>query len=203
VSGFSLLWSSLLRSSLWIEGTKEMKLLFLTLMMMKDAEGVVRSSFIGLVDAAKLTTEETKEALAALMAPDKNDSSKVMEGRRVVDVPGGWKVVNHEMYQFSTEAKRLFWRAQKAAQREKAAAALASNGTSAKPVRKTRGGGGPSNRERMAEKLAGDGKVEEAEKLAEPVPLSLEERLARAREVAARQEASKAQSPRLENPSTL
>lgn len=126
MSGFALLWSSILRSSLWIQESKETKILWITLMALRDAEGLVKSSVIGLADAAKLTPEECKKSLKVLTSPDKNDSSGVEEGRRLIEVPGGWKITNHDMYRFSTEAKRELWRAHKAEQRAREKAELAA-----------------------------------------------------------------------------
>lgn len=119
MSSFALLWSSILRSSLWIEESKETKILWVTLLALRDSEGVVRSSLVGLADAAKLTLDECQKSLKVLLDPDEHDSSGVEDGRRLLVVPGGWKLTNHDIYRFSTEAKRLFWAAQKAEQRER------------------------------------------------------------------------------------
>jgi hypothetical protein len=117
MSTFSLLWGSIIHSSLWIRGTKDARLLFISMMAMRDSEGVIRSSFIGLADAAKIKPEECKVALSELMSPDPDDSSGVEDGRRVREVSGGWQIINHEHYQFSTESKREAWRMRKAKQR--------------------------------------------------------------------------------------
>ncbi len=119
MDNFALLFQSIVRSSLWIKGTKEMRILFITLLALKDTDGRVRSSFVGLADMAKLEEGECRKALQALMSPDPDDTSKVDDGRRVREIPGGWEVVNHDMYRFSTEAKREFWRQQKQEQRER------------------------------------------------------------------------------------
>jgi len=71
----------------------------------------------GLADAAKLTPDECRIGLEVLLAPDDGDSSGVEEGRRIRKVPGGWFVINHDMYRFSSAEKREFWRQQKAEQR--------------------------------------------------------------------------------------
>lgn len=89
--------------------------------MMKDKDGIVQSSLVGLADMARVTEEECETALDIFLAPDEHDTSKVDEGRRLRVVPGiGWQVVNHEMYRFSKQAKRAVWREQKALQRESA-----------------------------------------------------------------------------------
>lgn len=119
MSTFSLLWGSILRSSLWVQESKETRLVWITMLAIKDREGIIRSSVIGLADAAKVSVEECKIALQALSSPDPNDSSKVDEGRRIREINGGWQIVNHAKYQFSTEAKREAWRIRKARQRER------------------------------------------------------------------------------------
>jgi hypothetical protein len=111
---FSLLWTKILRSSLWIGGTKDVRLLWITLLALKDKDGFVESSFPGLADAAKLTQDECRAALEVLTSPDPHDTSGVDQGIRVKKVDGGWTVTNHDKYRFSTEAKREFWREQKA-----------------------------------------------------------------------------------------
>lgn len=118
MSGFTLLWSKILESSLWVLESKETRLVWVTLLAMRDSEGIIQASAVGLADRAKVSLDECKTALGILTSPDPNDSSKVEEGRRLREVPGGWQIVNHELYRFSTEAKREFWRQQKAAQRE-------------------------------------------------------------------------------------
>lgn len=123
--GFTLLWGKTLYSSLWLNGSKEVKLLFFTLLMLKDSNGVVLSSVPGLVHASKLTLQEVESALTELLAKDDFDTSGVEGGIRIRKIPGGWQVVNHDLYRFSTAAKREFWRSQKAEQREKSAARAA------------------------------------------------------------------------------
>jgi len=119
MSAFSLLWKSILRSSLWVKESKETRLLWVAMLADRDSEGIVRTSLVGLADMAKITPDECREALNVLLSPDPDDTSKVEEGRRLRVVPGGWQIVNHDMYRFSTEAKREFWRNQKAEQRAK------------------------------------------------------------------------------------
>lgn len=116
---FSLLWGKILRSSLWVRESKETRLVWITMMALKDKDGIVQSSVVGLADAAKVTPEECREALVVLSSPDEEDTSKVDEGRRIREVPGGWALTNHSLYQFSTEEKREYWRRKKAAERQK------------------------------------------------------------------------------------
>jgi hypothetical protein len=119
MSGFTLLWGKILDSSIWVKETKETRLVWITLLAMKDKEGNVQSSEIGLADRAKVSPEECRKALKILLSPDPDDTSKVEKGVRIRVIPGGWQVVNHDLYRFSTEARRELWRQQKAEQRLK------------------------------------------------------------------------------------
>lgn len=117
MSGFALLWGKILDSSLWIKETKETRLVWVAILAMKNQEGVVQSSVVGLADRAKVSVEECRKALKVFLSPDPDDTSKVEEGRRIREVPGGWQVINNDLYRYSTEEKREFWRQQKADQR--------------------------------------------------------------------------------------
>jgi hypothetical protein len=114
---FALLWGKMLRSSLWVKESKETRLVWVTMLMLMDEEGRVFSSEIGLADSAKVTPEECREALKILTSPDPDDTSKVEEGVRLRTIHGGWQIINFQIYAYSSDEKREFWRQQKAAQR--------------------------------------------------------------------------------------
>lgn len=128
-SGFSLLWSKILHSSLWVKESKETRLVWITLLALRNSQGVVQSSVVGLADAAKVSVDECREALKVLSAPDADDTSGVENGCRIRQITGGWQIVNHDLYRFSTEAKREFWRNQQAEYRARKQWPKASNGT--------------------------------------------------------------------------
>lgn len=116
---FALLWGKILQSSLWVKGSKDVRLVWIAMLAMKDGDGIVRSSLVGLADRAKVSEKECEEALRVLMSPDPYDTSKVEEGRRVREVPGGWQIINNDLYKYGTEQKRAYWRAMKEKQRQK------------------------------------------------------------------------------------
>jgi hypothetical protein len=116
---FVMLWQKTLDSSIWRRENKETRLVWVTMLMMKDFEGNVYASKVGLADRARVTDDECDEALKVLLAPDPGDTSKVENGIRIREIPGGWNIINHDLYRFSTEAKRVFWAQSKADQRAK------------------------------------------------------------------------------------
>lgn len=113
---FVKIYQTILDSSVWGESPEVCKL-WITLLAMADADGVVRASRGGLARRAALPREVTMDALAVLMAPDPDDRSGVMDGVRVVAIQGGWRVVNHRMYrdfrtpkQVKDAARKNAWR---------------------------------------------------------------------------------------------
>lgn len=118
-SGFTLLWSKILDSSVWMESAGT-RLVWITLLAMKNVEGNVLCSPKALAHRARVSQEEAAEALRVLSSPDPESGKKNDEGRRIREIPGGWFIINHDDYRFSTEAKREFWRSQKQEQREAA-----------------------------------------------------------------------------------
>jgi hypothetical protein len=135
------------------------RLVWITILAMKDENGFVKSSGLVLAHLARVEPVECEKALKVFLNPDPNSGITAHEGRRLEVMPGGWKVLNHEEYQFSTQAKREFWREQKRKQRE----ADAKRKLAAKPMRKR-----PlSAAEQAAEKYEREGKPEEAARVME------------------------------------
>ena len=147
---FALLWGKILDSSLWIKEAKETRLVWVTILAMKDASGEVQASVVGLADRAKVKVEECREALRVLTSADPDDTSGVEEGRRLIEIAGGWQVVNHDIYRFSTEAKRAFWREEKAKQRKRQWQVKIGM---KEVIEELENGGMPDNTKAMAKKL--------------------------------------------------
>jgi hypothetical protein len=97
MAGYGKLWSGITESSLW-GGSKEARLLFVTLLAKADSVGFVEAAPSGLARLANLSREDVDAALAELTAPDPESKSKVADGRRVAIVPRGVCVVNYEEY---------------------------------------------------------------------------------------------------------
>jgi hypothetical protein len=145
-----------------VKESKETRLVWLTMLMLKDSDGIVQSSMVGLADCAKVTEEECQEAVRVLTSPDPDSSSSAEEGRRAISVPGGWKIVNSDLYRFSTEAKREFWRQQKEEQR-------ASESSKVKKPRRRRiiaTGSGPTKGESRAVKAMNGGNTDLSDAIA-------------------------------------
>ena len=98
MNSFTPLFSSIVMSSIWM-ASKETKLLWITMLAIKDKDGYVRAVPSALARTAGLTLGETQKALLELESPDPESSSKEYEGRRIQAVEGGWVILNHARYQ--------------------------------------------------------------------------------------------------------
>jgi hypothetical protein len=98
MSGYSKLFSSIIHSTVWRE-PDHIRLVWITMLAMKDRDGIVEASIPGLADAARVGITQCEEALLRLSSPDPYSRTPNNEGRRISDVPGGWEILNHEIYQ--------------------------------------------------------------------------------------------------------
>ena len=68
------------------------------MLALSNKHGEVMASIPGLADMARLTLEETEEALKVLESPDKYSRTPDHEGRRLFTIDGGWHVVNYRKH---------------------------------------------------------------------------------------------------------
>ena len=94
--GWTKLHASIIHSSIW-EASKETRLVWVTMLAMADANGVVAASVGGLARAANVSRQECEQALAELLGPDP-DSRDGTTGERIRKVEGGWEIINHANY---------------------------------------------------------------------------------------------------------
>lgn len=96
---YSKLHSSIVNSSLWTE-RDSVRILFITLLAMCDRDGIVYGSKAGLSRIAHI--KQTDEAWTSLLSPDPDSCDRMRapehEGRRIEEVPGGFRLLNFEYY---------------------------------------------------------------------------------------------------------
>jgi len=97
MAGYTKLFNSILDSTVWGE-SKDVRILWVTMLAMADRNGEVAAALPGLTRRAQLTQDETEVALARLMAPDPHSRTPDHEGRRVEAIPGGWQLLNYAIY---------------------------------------------------------------------------------------------------------
>lgn len=107
--GFTKIFESLLDSTVWQE-SKETRLVWVTMLLMKNRNHVVEASVPGLAKRAGVTLAECEAALERFRQPDPYSRTKDYEGRRIEDVAGGWKILNGEAYRqrMSPEERRAY-----------------------------------------------------------------------------------------------
>lgn len=91
------LFASILDSSIWSENYPT-RLVWITLLAMADAEGLVRASVSGIARRAAVKRLEAEAAVKALCSPDRDRPDQEHDGRRLEVVDGGWKVLNYQKY---------------------------------------------------------------------------------------------------------
>jgi hypothetical protein len=102
---FTNVYRSMLTSSIWTTPHPRLHMIrcvWMTLMLMADRRGYVHSSVPGLAAQAVVSIEEAEEALELFRGPDKYSRTKEYEGRRIVDVAGGWRLLNYEAHRDAT-----------------------------------------------------------------------------------------------------
>jgi hypothetical protein len=94
---FVKLYSSILTSSIWCEDDKT-RILWITILLCTDKDGFCQAAVPGLAAMARLSVQDTAEALAKLEGPDQYSRTQDHEGRRIEKVDGGWIVLTHGKY---------------------------------------------------------------------------------------------------------
>ena len=103
---------NLLKSTLWLSEDKNTRLVWVAMLLLRNRDHMVLESIPGLADYAKVSIDECKLALMKLKKPDEYSKSRAYDGRRIVDVEGGWLIVNGSAYHKASlsELKREYQR---------------------------------------------------------------------------------------------
>lgn len=108
---YTKLFSSITASTIWQEpdGTR---LTWITMLAMARKDGCVYGSVPGLAHQAKVSIDAVRKALACFLAPDPDSRTKDFEGRRIEEIDGGWRLLNHEKFRKirSAEERREYMR---------------------------------------------------------------------------------------------
>lgn len=95
--GYTKLFESLVRSSIWDEDDKT-RIVWVTMLALKDRRHQVTGTVRWLAREARVDEEACEAALKRFESPDKHSQSREFEGRRVKRVEGGWLILNGEKY---------------------------------------------------------------------------------------------------------
>ncbi len=128
---YAKLYSTILRSSIWLEDA-ETRLLWIAMLAAADEKGYVFGSPAGMAHTARISVEGTKKALAMLSSPDLDSSdlseNPENEGRRIEVVDGGWRIINYIRYRSIRDSDERREYNRRAKQKSRAKSAGVSQG---------------------------------------------------------------------------
>lgn len=104
MAGYTKLFSSIVTSSVWCESNDVLRV-WIAMLATCDHQGVVEGSIPGFANLARVTIPEMEAAVQLLKDPDPHSRTTEHEGRRIMAIPGGWKVLNHEIYRDRCQGK--------------------------------------------------------------------------------------------------
>lgn len=120
MSGYTKLFSSIIASTIWREDN-DTRIVWITMLAMADRYGVVEASVPGLADMARVTVDGARRSILKLSSPDPDSRSHEYDGRRIEEVEGGWRILNHGRYRekLSEDDRREYQRKWQANRRAK------------------------------------------------------------------------------------
>lgn len=102
MAGYTKLFASITDSTIW-QAPDTTRLVWVTMLAMADAGGCVSASVPGLASRARVSIEACIAALDAFKNPDEWSRTKDFDGRRIIEVDGGWVLLNHSKYRAMRE----------------------------------------------------------------------------------------------------
>ena len=94
---YTRLFRGIVHSTVWREAD-HVRIVWVTMLALADSRGEVAASVPGLADVSRVTVDQCRDALARLGSPDSDSRCRDEEGRRIVTIDGGWRLVNHDKY---------------------------------------------------------------------------------------------------------
>ncbi len=95
--GFTKLFNTIVTSTIWQEDDKT-RIVWITMLAIADAQGVVGASIPGLASVANVSVDSARVAVAKLEGPDPDSRTEDFEGRRIEKIEGGWHILNYTKY---------------------------------------------------------------------------------------------------------
>lgn len=117
---YTILKSSIIDSSIWAEDS-DTRVVWITMLAKRNKDGEIYASVGGLAHAARVSPEKTAKAIKKFLSKEPDSSSRD-DGRRIVEIPGGWRLLNHERIQREAQAagKAAYMKTYMAKQRKQA-----------------------------------------------------------------------------------
>ncbi len=100
---YTILKSSIIYSTIWDEDAETCKV-WVTMLAMRNKDGEIFSSMPGLAHASRIGLEKTVASVQKFLSPDKLSTTQEFEGRRIEEISGGWRLLNHEKVKAEAQA---------------------------------------------------------------------------------------------------
>jgi hypothetical protein len=97
MTGYTKLFGLIIASSIWDEDDKT-RLVWITMLALKDRGHIVNATEKALSLFARVSEEECHRSIEKFLSPDPLSRTPDHEGRRIEVVPGGWRILNGEVY---------------------------------------------------------------------------------------------------------
>lgn len=97
MDSYAKVFGSIIHSTVWQEPMAT-RIVWITMLVISDQDGLVAASVGGLARAANVTREECEAALESFTSPDPDSKTTSNEGRRIARVEGGWILLNYDKY---------------------------------------------------------------------------------------------------------
>jgi hypothetical protein len=112
LDGYTKLFSSIVTSTIWGEDS-DTRIVWITMLAMTDQHGLVATTIPGLARLSGVSLQKCEEAIEKFKGPDKYSRSKDYDGRRIVEVDGGFRLLNHAYYRgLQSESDRKAYQAE-------------------------------------------------------------------------------------------
>jgi len=107
--GYTPLFNSIVTSSVWNEDN-ETRIVWITMLALMDSTGKVEGSEAGLAPVARVSLESCVKAIAKLKSPDPYSRTKEHEGRRIIEIDGGWQIINYQKFRDKAKSRAEYYR---------------------------------------------------------------------------------------------
>lgn len=118
--GFAKLYGDRLAQSSLLDRDPVTRWVFIFMLSQADSAGRYRcASVAGLARSAAVSIEQAERAVAELEAPDPDSTTRDEDGRRIVRIPGGWRLVAYARYREYRSPRQVAATERKRRQRER------------------------------------------------------------------------------------
>lgn len=103
---YSKIFASITTGSVWATGSKDARIMYVTMMALANHTGIVWGTIPGLANVARMTIPEAQEAIRELLTPDPYANEWEPDKSVLREIQGGWLIVSH--ITFDTAMKNAF-----------------------------------------------------------------------------------------------